>query len=217
MTSAERADGFSTLLERWSSGDETALESILAEELPWIRGLVHERLGPVLRQAGDTHDYMQDAMLQVLRYGPRFVVADRRCFRALIARIVENTLRDASDRVTAKRRDVRRDFQAGNGSTDLGPARLDEAACTSTSPPDAASRNESNTWLRIALELLAPEDRRMIVLRSYEELEFHEIADMLGISTKAAQMRFARALPRLGRRVEALRSGRFHDALNDMG
>ena len=64
------------LLNRWHAGDREALAHLLQRDLPWIRAHVSRRLGPLLRQKGETVDYVQDAFVAALQYGPRFVVAD---------------------------------------------------------------------------------------------------------------------------------------------
>jgi len=200
---------FSQLLERWCAGDGEALAALLEQELPWIRTLVRRRLGGLLRRAGDTQDYVQEALLDVLRLGPRFVVAERRHFRGLIARIVENTLRDQHERFTAARRDLRREASLGSPTT----LHLVPGARPATRPSDAASRSETGAWVCLALELLEPDDRRIIVLRGYRELEFKEVAADIGTTVKAAQMRFSRALQRLARKLEELQAGRLERAL----
>ena len=65
------------LLERWHAGDGGALDELLVRDLPWIRRCVHRRLGQGLRQRAETEDFVQEAVLEVLRYGPRFVVGTR--------------------------------------------------------------------------------------------------------------------------------------------
>ena len=103
-----------TLLQRWHAGDRAALDTLLARDMPWIREHVERRLGQLLRAKGEADDYVQDAVIEVLRYGPRFLIADRERFRGLLARIVENTLRDQHDWYTAKRREcsVQKSFAA---------------------------------------------------------------------------------------------------------
>jgi len=65
------------LLRRWHAGDEEALGRLLERELPWVRRLVHRRLGPLLRRSGETQDFVQEAMVEVLRYGPRFTASNQ--------------------------------------------------------------------------------------------------------------------------------------------
>ena len=59
-------------LRKWYSGDEQALNDILERYLPWIRAQVRQRLTALLRMKGDSGDYVQDAVLQFLRFGTWF-------------------------------------------------------------------------------------------------------------------------------------------------
>ena len=86
---------------------------------------------------------------------------------------------------------------------------LDPRARTGSSPSQQASRSEEEAWLRLALDLLEPDDRDVIVLREWAGESFGAIAARLGIAENAARMRFSRALGRLADRVEALRRGEF--------
>jgi len=189
------------LLRRWHEGDREALAAIVERELPWLRAHVHRRLGPQLRRRGETEDYVQEALIDALRYGPRFVVADEARLRALLGRIVENTLRDQVERHEAQKRDVGREEPLPSGSVlDLDTGRV-------TRPSEAAAAREAEAWVRLALELLDPEDRRAILMREWEGRSFPEIGAALGVGENAARMRFQRALPRLAGKVRELRKG----------
>ena len=74
-------------------------------------------------------------------------------------------------------------------------------------PSENAQKNERDSFVRLALEFLDPEDRKVILLRQWEEKSFPEIGEELGISADSARMRFTRALPRLGSRIVELRAG----------
>jgi RNA polymerase sigma-70 factor (ECF subfamily) len=52
------------------------------------------------------------------------------------------------------------------------------------------------------LSRLRPDQRRAVELRVVEDLPYSEVAQQLGVSEKAARMRLARALDRLGPRLE---------------
>jgi RNA polymerase sigma-70 factor, ECF subfamily len=191
------------LLQRWHAGDRKAIDALLARDLPWIHDHVHARLGPLLRARGETMDYVQAAVLEVLAYTPRFVTENRRHFRALLARIVENHLRDAHDHHNAARRTPARERPLPSDSV----LDLDRPQRSVTQPADAAARGETEAWVRLALELLEPEDRQVLVLRQWQQLEFAAIGENMGLSEDAARMRFQRALPKLARQLERLRSG----------
>jgi RNA polymerase sigma-70 factor (ECF subfamily) len=188
------------LLRGWHAGVPGALEALIRLELPWIREHVHHRLGDLLRARGETADYVHDALVEVLRYAPRFVTADRARFRSLLARIIENVLRDRHDWYTAKRRALCRERPLPSGSV----LDLDLRHDSVTRPSQEAVRHEREAMVRLALELLDPDDRKVILLRQWDELPFAEIAAQTGFTEDAARMRFRRALPKLAEKVAEL-------------
>lgn len=191
-------DRTSELLGRFHDGDDGALEALVRDNLEWLHDRVRRRLGQKLRAKADSQDIVQDAMVEILRYAPRFRCASRNQFRALMGRIVENVIRDQNDFFSARRRAMSQ--EAG----DVGMVTLDGLGGSATAPDRAMERNESQARLRLALELLDPADREVIVLRQWEGLEFAEIGNKLGINANAARMRFQRALPRLADRMDEL-------------
>lgn len=205
MTDA--ADPTPTLLQRWHDGDESALAELVAAHLGWLRGHVERRLGAFLRARGEADDYLQDAILDFLRDGPRFQVRDGAQFRALLGRIVENTLRDKNDWFRAKRRDLARSATVPSDSV----LALDPALQRSTTPSRDATRNEIRDWVRLGLELLEAEDRKVILAREYEDRSFVEIGTELGMSANAVRMRWVRAVARLAEVMQQLKSGSLPD------
>lgn len=198
-----------SLLQRWHRGEQAALHELLERDLPWIRAHVKRRVGQKLARFGDTEDFVQDAMVQVLRYGPRFVLSDRDAFRGLMVRLVENSLRDKLDYHQAAKRDAGRERPMPRDSVlDLDPPRRDV-----THPSVSAMRGEEVAWIRLAIELLPPEDREVVLLRHWEELGYGEIAERLGVSESGARMRCNRAMPKLLARMKQIRSGRLQEAL----
>jgi RNA polymerase sigma-70 factor, ECF subfamily len=198
------------LLRQWHGGDRQALEVLLAQDLPWIERRVRRRLGPLLHAKAETADFVQEAVLEVLRYTPRFVITDRGRFRALLARIVENVLRDQHDRFTAYRRALHRERPLPADSQLV----LDPPVRGAPSPSQAAQREEWEAWIRLALELSAPEDRLIILLRQWDGVSFEEIGRGLGIAADAARMRYNRALARLAHQVCLLKGGKLPAALD---
>jgi RNA polymerase sigma-70 factor (ECF subfamily) len=199
----DQPDATHDLLCRWHKGERQALAQLLERDLPWLRDLIHRRLGPLLKRHGDTVDYVQDAMLEALSYGPKFVVSDLAQFRSLLARIVENMLRDRIEYLTAKKRDLGRQSPLPSGSV----LDLDPAARSVTRPSEAADANENQTWVRLAVELLDPDDRKVILLREWHGLSFGDIAAEMGIQENTARMKFTRALPKLAEKLQKLKQG----------
>ncbi|MFK7741138.1 MAG: RNA polymerase sigma factor [Planctomycetota bacterium] len=191
------------LLQRWHRGERDAIDELIRRDLPWITACVRSRLGPMLRGRGETHDYVQDALLQVLGYVPRFVTGSRRSFRSLLARMIENHLRDAHDHHAAARRTPLRERPIPADSV----LDLDRPLHDVAQPVSEAARNERSAWVLLAVELLAREDRQVLLLREWHGLEFAAIGERLGTSADAARMRFQRALPKLARMLEQLQAG----------
>ena len=195
------------LLLRWAQGDQAAMADLVTQDAPWIEAQVRKRLGAQLRQRVDTQDIVQNTLLAILQTGPRFVCSDRAHLRALLARMVENAICAQANHATAGKRDVRREtpgfVQGPSGSVLI----LDAKSASITRPGSAAEKSEARAWVRLALELLEADDRNVIVWREYEELPFAVVAERLGVVEDAARMRFARALPKLAKKLRSLRRG----------
>lgn len=174
-------------------GPAATLESLLAADAEWLRRRVSTRLGGVVRRLGDTDDFVQEALLRLLRVGPWFKSVDRGRFRAMVARVVENLLKDAFRAATAEKRSLDREVAS------LGEATLDldRVPADGESPSGAASRAEREAWVRLAMEFLDPEDRAVIWTRQIEGRAWADVGRALGVAEDAARMRFRRALGRL--------------------
>lgn len=191
------------LLQRWHAGDRAALHELVQRDLPWLRARVRQRLGDGLRQHGNTEDFLQDAVIDILNYTPRFVAQDGDTFRRLVTQIVENCLRGQTEFYSRMRRDRARQQPLDSDSV----LAIAGAAQNGTTPSQHAARNEEEAWLRLALDLVDPADRDVIVLREWKGESFAAIGAALGVPENTARMRFARALGRLADKVAALRRG----------
>lgn len=188
------------LLQRWHGGDRAALDALIARELPWLRREVGHRIGDELRARAAPEDLVQQALVDVLQHGPRFSVDDEGHFRALLLRIVENTIRKAI-------RDGRRQKRWAGREEPLPSGSVAALSVGSTRPASAADRNERRAWVQLALDLLDPKDREIVLRRQWEGHSHADIGRDLGIGEEAARKRFERALARLAQLVARLRSG----------
>ena len=191
------------LLRRWHAGAPGALEALVAAQLPWLHQLAERRLGDFLRQRGEASDYLHDALLEFLRDAPRFAVRDEAQLRSLLARVLENTLRDKHEWFRAKRRFLAAAVPMPNDSV----LDLHSGAVQSNTPSREASRAETRAWVRLALELLDPEDRQVLVMRDYEDRSFVDIGREVNASPDAVRMRWQRAVARLAVELTRLRNG----------
>ena len=79
----------------------------------------------------------------------------------------------------------------------LGDDRGSRPASRAISPCNEQRLCVDAQTIETALDRLSPRDRLMIRLRHFDQLSFERIARGLGLSTKAAQMRWARAVQNL--------------------
>lgn len=192
------------LLMRWQAGDEAALGNLLEMHLPFVRQRVRERLGPRLRAKVTSDDVVQDAVVEFLRYGPRYVIESERQLHALLARIVATTVGDHGNWFLAVRRRMSAETPLASSHDLVGDEREDPAA--------HAHRSEMADRLRLAIELLGERDRRLIVWRSWEKRPFAVIGSDLGLSEEAARTAWRRAVDKLRQTMARLRRGEL-DAL----
>ncbi len=201
------------LLRRSHGGDRDAIDALALRVLPFVRERVHARLGEKLRAKAETGDYVQEALVRVLEYGPRFLVADETRLRALLARIVENVIRDGHDRLVARRRDPAREKPLARDSI----LALDPPLEAPTRPSVAAARGEEDAWIPLAMGLLEAADREVLYAREWDGRAFADVGAALGVTEDAARMRHGRAIARLAKIVRLLRAGRMDEVLREDG
>ena len=199
----------SRFLRQWHEGEKEGLDALIERHLPWLRNQIRRRLTPVLRRKGETCDFVQDAMVQFLRNGPRFIISNDADFRALILRIVENSLKDNYGWLKALRRDIARERPLPTDTV----LYLDPPQGSMKTPSQSAEEHEQEAWIRLGMELLDPEGRKVLIHRKWGGLSFSDIGDHLGVSEDAARKRHDRAVKRLGDKIWLLRSGKLAKAL----
>jgi RNA polymerase sigma factor (sigma-70 family) len=165
-----------------------------------------------VRRRHETGDIVQHTLVEVLKAGPRFVVEDRGQLRALLARMVENVLRYHARHDRQQKRDVRREVPVELAAASESVLMLGPSAA-GPGPATQAAADETRDWIRLALQLLDPDDRDVVVWRELEERPFAEIGARLGISEAHARVRFQRAVPKLAQKLQQLRQGRIDEAL----
>jgi RNA polymerase sigma-70 factor (ECF subfamily) len=138
----------------------------------------------VLAQIADrdeTVDVTQEAFISAFAALARFDRA--RSFRAWMARIAINKCHD-----WARRRAVRRFFTFARPMEDA--LDIPDAAA---SPEDQLVHAAAHARLLAAIASLPPKLKDVLILRTIEDFSQAEVADALGVTTKAVEMRLYRA------------------------
>jgi RNA polymerase sigma-70 factor, ECF subfamily len=181
------------------------LAELLATHRERLLRMVRFRMDRRLAGRLDPEDVLQEAFVQAdqrIEHFPQNSGGESEGLSAFIwlRLIVQQTLIDAHRRhLGAQRRDAGREVSlatpASPADTSLSIAgRLVGAI---TSPSQAALRNEREAQLAATLAKLSELDQEVIALRHFEQLSNSEVAAVLGIETKAASIRYVRALKRL--------------------
>jgi RNA polymerase sigma-70 factor (ECF subfamily) len=172
-----------SLLTRAREGDASALNDLFTRYLPVLSRWAAGRLPQSARAVADTHDLVQETLLQVFKRVGDFEHRGEGAFHAYLRQAVMNRIRNEI-RNTGRRPER-------EPLTDAMPAD-DE------SPFEAAVGRESAERYEAALQRLAEGDRELIVARLELGLTYAELADVAGKpSADAARMAVSRAIARL--------------------
>lgn len=188
MASDASAGSTFDLLARARSGDDRALDVLFARYLPRLRRWASGRLPSWARDAGDTHDLVQDTLLSVFRHVGRFEPRREGAFQAYLRQAVMNRIRNA-----IRDRSVRPD---GTTIDDALPSKED-------SPLERAIGVEQLERYEAGLARLRDIDREAIVARVEMGCSYQEVAALLELpSADAARKAAQRALVRLAAELD---------------
>jgi RNA polymerase sigma-70 factor (ECF subfamily) len=171
------ADSTLSLLERARAGDRAAIDTLFARCVPpllrWSRG----RLPQWARDLADTHDVVQEAVLQTFKHLETFEVRGEGALQAYLRQAVLNRIRDHIRRVG--RRPVASELDSQH--EDLEPSPLEHAVGRET-----VERYEA------ALARLTDTDRELIVATVELSYTPEQVAEATGRASPNAARRAAR-------------------------
>jgi len=142
------ADSTLSLLERARAGDSAAIDALFARCIPPLQRWARGRLPNWARDMADTHDVVQDAVVQTFKRIETFDARGEGALQAYLRQAVMNRIRDHIRRVG--RRPVTSELDTAH--EDPGPSPLEQAV-----GQEAIDRYEA------ALARLSETDRELIV------------------------------------------------------
>jgi RNA polymerase sigma-70 factor (ECF subfamily) len=179
------------LLDKARAGDKHALDSLFARCLRPLQRWAAGRLPAGARDLADTHDLVQDVLLQTVKNLGTFQARSDGALQAYLRQALLNRVRDEI-RNAARR--------------PAGLAPTDNLVDVSPSPLEAAIGREAVDCYEAALARLDDEEREAITSRLELGLSYEEVAAALGKpSGEAARKAVKRAIVRL---VEEMNHGR---------
>jgi RNA polymerase sigma factor (sigma-70 family) len=188
------------LLDAWFRGDQKALVELVRSEVPWMRLYARKRLSARMRTFETSEDIVQSVMLNLLKAELRFRPENARQFRALLARALYNRLCEVHDYVEPRER-----ARAEGTPSDL-PGHVLQLP-SKDAPDRKLSENEEHAFVRLALQLIDPDDRRIILWRDFQNMPYAKIGEHLSMSEEGSRARHRRALARMKVQIENLKRG----------
>ena len=174
------------LILRAQGGDGGALERLLGRYRPRLQRWASGRLPRYAREAVDTEDLVQEALIRTFRNFAEFEQRTEWGLQAYLRRAVANRIRDELRRHDARPR--------------LQP--LEDGPASQASPLEIASGRETFEAYERGLADLDELEREAVISRLELGCSYQEIADLIGKPTAdAARMMVARALDKLARHM----------------
>ncbi len=198
MINANKAPSGSPLPDRSQRQQQLAHEFSLHRPRLWR--IVSFRLARRLWGRVDADDILQEAFVDASSRLRHFPEDGSVSWFVWLRQIVQQTLIDVHRRhLHTLKRDVGREVPQSQprsgGATSVSLAMW--LVGNGSTPSENLIRQEMSDQLIEALETMSPIDREILALRHFEELSNNEVAQVLNINSKAASIRYVRALARL--------------------
>ncbi|MFM7283187.1 MAG: sigma-70 family RNA polymerase sigma factor [Planctomycetia bacterium] len=176
------------------------IPQLLEAHLGGLRAFLRARAGPAIRARLGDSDLVQSVCREVLEDAPRAHFANEAAFRGWLYTAALRKLVEKNRRITADKRDIRREVPADAGAgDDAGPL---VALASMVTPSMVAMGRESVEQLEAALDALSDEQREVLVLARMVGLSHAEIARQTGRSEEACRQILRRGLLKLGTELQ---------------
>ncbi|MDE3195506.1 MAG: sigma-70 family RNA polymerase sigma factor [Acidobacteriota bacterium] len=184
-TAKTKVDSDSTLVERCLAGDDSAWEQLVRLHTRRVYGLCYRFTG----KDSEAQDLSQDVFLRVFRALGGFRSTEG-SFATWLTRLTRNLLIDHYRRTRNER---------VTDSIEEQLPRVEEGFVSVSRPDSALAGREASELLQAGLARLSPDLRETIILRDLQEMEYREIAQVLGIPEGTVKSRLNRGRAELGR------------------
>lgn len=195
------------LEQRLKGGDASVFGELFTIHQPRIWQIIHFRLQKQVRGRVDPDDVVQEVYIAAKQRLEHFSNGNFPSLFLWLRLVAGQTLSNIHrTHLGTEARSVLREANPigakiwGNTSLCLSQKFIAHM----TSPSQAAVRREMADEIRQALDGMNEIDREVLALRHFEELTNKEVGIELGITSKAASIRYMRALERLRTIIEKL-------------
>ena len=179
------------LVRSFSEGDNGAFETLLMRH----KDRVYTYIFNIVHEPSIADDIFQDTFIKVittLKQGRYYDAGNK--FVGWIMRIAHNQTIDYYRRLASDKEVSNDGYEAG----DL----FNEASLLDYSAQDAIEREEVFRDIETLISMLPDDQRRIVMMRYYQDLSFKEIADLTGVSINTALGRVRYAILNMRRIAE---------------
>ncbi len=162
-----------------------------------LHGLLSSRMSPILQQRVAVEDMLQECYLACGRRMDFIIAQPDIPIYVKFRRISLQTLTDMErHHLGAAKRDAMKEVQIDGSGNEANMDAWERFADTMTSPLTRMLKLERQAMTRRVMEELSDGDRQILELRHFEDMSNAECAAELEITSKAASIRYVRALKR---------------------
>lgn len=181
------------LVERCRAGDASAWEEIVRLHSGRLYGLCYRFTG----RAEDAQDLTQEVFIKAYRHLDRYDAGKAALGTWLVA-IARHALVDHFRRSKSDRRTDSLDDHPADGHDDRADAGLpiEDGA---PSPFETLARRERQELVQRALDGLRPEYREVVILRDLQDMDYADIAAVIGVPEGTVKSRLNRGRAELAR------------------
>ena len=175
------------------------LAAAFAEHRQRLFALAEKRLNPILLKRLSAEDVLSEAYVNAVKRPEYFAAHDDVPVYFKLRTILVQTICDIERRhLKAQGRDA---YREADRDEEQSGACCAEIAADITYPVSRVDRNERHALLRSALAGMPESDRAILVMRHFDGMGNSECAAALGLTEKAASIRYVRALERLEKKL----------------
>jgi RNA polymerase sigma-70 factor (ECF subfamily) len=175
-----------SLVSRCLGGDEAAWEELVRQHTRQVYGICFR----FTNSGQEAQDLTQEVFMRVFRTIKTFRSAEG-SFNTWLARVTRNLLIDHYRRTRQER--------VTDSIEEQLPMLEEEGAAASVRPDTAVAGREASEILQVTLQKLSPDLREAVILRDLQEMEYREIAQVLGIPEGTVKSRINRGRAELAR------------------
>ena len=186
------------------------LAAAFAENRQRLFALAEKRLNPILLKRMSAEDVLSETYVHAAKRLDYFSAHDDVPIYYKLRTILIQTISDIErHHLKAQGRDAYKELRVesgglsveGEGAQPEGGVYVGELPADITSPVSRVDRDERHAILRRALAAMPESDRAILVLRHFDGMGNAECAAALGLTEKAASIRYVRALERLQKKL----------------